>query len=135
MSPPMQRRQVWWVQRPQTTDDDEPQSGKSPLDYEHLKVRLAAEWWAINSRDQLILPVSPIHRLADAKVDMTGEGPGLLVQYGGAELGLDMLGATTEPTEGTEWYVEYHPDYGFRIRHTAEWSAPFPWVEEAMDDE
>lgn len=126
----LERRRVWWVERP---DLDEDQS-ESSSDYKYLKIRLAAEWYAINSRDQLVLPITPLHRVETEYVSLGDPGPGLLAQYGGAELALDMMSGAVEPTDGTEWYVEYDPASGFRIRHTSEWTAPYPWVETALDN-
>lgn len=128
----MNRRRVWWVQRPDQTDDDGEQIPDSKTDYEHLRVRLVDEWYSINSRDQLILPVQPLYRLTDQVVPMDDNDPGLLVQYGGAELALDLLEAG--PSQGTEWIVAYDPRYGFVIDHVSDWTAPFPWVEAAIED-
>lgn len=125
----MNERSCWWVQRPNGEPDEE-----TVQDYEYLKFRLADEWWSINSRDQLILPIVPLERLtSEAGVqDVTGD-PGLLAQYGGAKLGMSMLGSGNEPSQGTEWYVEYDPRSGFDIVHTSDWSAPFPWVETELE--
>lgn len=127
----LERRRVWWVERPETDDDD---LGETNADYRYLKFRLSGEWYAINSRDQLVLPITPLHRVEDQYVSLGEPGPGLLAQYGGAELALDMMSGAVEPTEGTEWYVEYDPSYGFGIRHTSEYEPPYPWVETALDN-
>lgn len=128
----LDRHEVWWVSRPQTADEEEP----TIHDYEHLRVRLADEWYAINSRDQLIVPVTPVHRLTQAAglVQLDAD-PGLLVQYGGADLALEwMTASSAEPTEGTEWYVTYDPRHGFGVSHSQAWSPPFDWVQTEMTD-
>lgn len=130
----MQKRETWWVQRPTYDDPEE----ETIHDYEFLRFRLADEWFAINSRDQLVLPITPVQRLTDdmGLVDLDAD-PGLLAQYGGAELFIDMMSAETDPSQGTEWYVEYDPRHGFGITHVGEWAAPFTWVETeiAADDD
>lgn len=123
----LNRRQVWWVSRP-TTEEDETETVQ---DYEHLRVRLAEEWFAINSRDQLVLPVTPIYRLtSEVGVDrLEDAGAGLLMQFGGADLALDLVGGEADPSQGTEWIVAYDPRQGFVIDHVTAWSPPFDWVE------
>lgn len=133
----LNRRQVWWVSRP-TTEEDETETVQ---DYEHLRVRLAEEWFAINSRDQLVLPVTPVYRLtSEVGVDgLEDQGPGLLMQFGGADLALDLVGGKADPTQGTEWIVAYDPRQGFCIHHVSAWAPPFDWVETELavyeDDE
>lgn len=122
----LQKRQTWWVQRPTYDDPDD----ESIHDYEYLKFRLAEEWFSINSRDQLVLPVVPLERLTDGAglVELDAD-PGILAQYGGAELVIDMMSGGTEPTAGTEWYVEYDPRHGFGVVHVSDYAPPFEWVE------
>lgn len=85
----MNRKQTFWCPSP---DDDGPER-------EWLKCRLAGGWYATDG-DRAILPVTKLRRRGESSV---GEVSGLLVQFGGADLILDLGEAGIE--EGDDFVV------------------------------
>ncbi|MFB6199115.1 MAG: hypothetical protein ABEI52_12760 [Halobacteriaceae archaeon] len=86
----MNRKSVFWVPSPDDTED---------LDRHWLSCRLAGDWFATDG-DRAIIPVTKIRRDNENDYD---ERSGLLVQYGGADLVLDLVGAELE--QGDEFVV------------------------------
>lgn len=84
----MNRKATWWVPSP---DDDGP-------DLEWLKCRLTDEWYATDG-DRAILPITKLHRRGEEPA----EAAGILVQFGGADLILDLVQLGLEP--GDEFIV------------------------------
>lgn len=84
----MNRRRAYWVPSP----DEE-----SDRTENWLRCRLAAEWFCVDG-DRAILPVTALERGSEGVIDGS---PGLLVQYGGADLILD----ATDLDEGDEFHV------------------------------
>lgn len=85
----MNRKRTFWCPSP---DDDGP-------DREWLKLRLAGGWYATDG-DRAIIPATKLKRRGQ---EADGEEAGLLVQFGGADLVLDLSEADIE--EGDEFIV------------------------------
>lgn len=75
----MNRLQTFWCPSP----DEE-----SAVDREWLLCRLADDWYATDG-DRAIMPVTKLHRRGEDRAEVRG----LLVQFGGADLILDLLNA------------------------------------------
>lgn len=84
----MNRKATFWCPSP---DDDGP-------DREWLKCRLAADWYATDG-DRAMLPVTKMHRRGEEPAEQSG----VLVQFGGADLILDLVQLELE--EGDEFVV------------------------------
>lgn len=74
----MNRKRVFWVESPDDDDD---------FDRDWLRCRLAGGWFAVDG-DRAIVPITAVERRSEGTYDGS---PGLLVQYGGADLILDMV--------------------------------------------
>lgn len=85
----MNRKRALWCPSP---DEDGP-------DREWLKLRLAGSWYATDG-DRAILPATKLRRSGE---DSSAEEAGILVQFGGADLILDISEAGIE--EGDEFIV------------------------------
>lgn len=85
----MNRKQTFWAASP--SDDDS-------HDRDWLRCRLADEWYATDG-DRAIVPVTMLARRGEAPAEISG----LLVQFGGADLILDLHEAEVE--QGDEFAV------------------------------
>lgn len=83
----MNRKQTFWVPTP-----DE------GTDREWLRCRLAGDWYATDG-DRAILPVTALHRRGQDPAEISG----VLVQFGGADLILDLVQA--DLSQGEEFIV------------------------------
>lgn len=84
----MQRKETFWCPAPD--DGDDPQ---------WLKCRLAGDWYATDG-DRAMLPVTKLRRSGESAEQRRS---GILVQFGGADLILDLNEAEIE--EGDEFVV------------------------------
>lgn len=85
----MKRRQTFWAQSPGEDDSH---------DRDWIRCRLAADWYATDG-DRAIVPVTALGRRGEDYSEVSG----LLVQFGGADLILDLHEAGIE--EGDEFVV------------------------------
>lgn len=96
-------RGTWFLQRPAEGED-----GRALHD---LVFRLAGDWYALDG-DKLLLPIQPVEKGED---DLSHHGPGILTQYGGAELLLSMASSDQEVEAGSEWILTHDSSLGFTI--------------------
>lgn len=85
----MKREQTFWCPSP---DED------ANHDREWLLCRLADDWYATDG-DRAILPITKLHRRGEDRAEVSG----LLVQFGGSDLILDLVEAGI--SEGDEFTV------------------------------
>lgn len=98
MSLQVEERGTFFIPRPD--DGDNP----------YLQFRLAEEWYAIDG-DKLILPIVALEKNGTE----IQEGTGLLTQYGGSELLLQMATSSQEMKQGSVWHMSYRDSFGFVI--------------------
>lgn len=92
----MNRKQTFWCPSPNGEEGEG--------DRNWLVCRLSGEWYATDG-DRAIIPVTKLRRRGEDRA----EEAGILVQFGGADLILDLMNAELEP--GDE-FVVVNPENG-----------------------
>lgn len=75
-----------------------------------LYFKLRQQWYAIDG-DKLVLPITAVEKNGTN----LNESKGLLTQYGGSELLLQMATSDQEMEPGSGWTLQYRENYGFII--------------------
>lgn len=87
-----------------------PDEGEEPS----LYFKLRQQWYAIDG-DKLILPIAAVEKNGTN----INQSKGLLTQYGGSELLLQMATSDQDMKAGSGWVLHYRDSYGFIIEPAA----------------